>query len=465
MVGGVTTIVTADRGSGINLCPSRITISGVLGNPSLNGVYNTTGCADSKTISVTTPGVPNWSYPNNTLPEPVIGLTSGTITSISGYSDLGGADSAVTLGLWLTAPNQDMSKRANVIAGTLFHEIGHTLGLSHGGLYYDTPSSYIPTFEANCKPNYQSVMNYLFQLDVVGPSQAVAFSNQTLITLNESAAGSVTQLTSTGSSGPATFPTSAWYVPSTTGSSASPATLHCDGTPLTGDSAYRVDASIAPITPPWSNGQDINFDGQLNTQMRGYNDLANIDLRQVGATGGEFASLASVLSFGSSAAPLNIGCGWKRGSGQRWHRCPGQRRNCDLGQWRQRHTGQRRHDHAGQWRKCDARQRRKCDARQWWRRNPGQQRHRHAGQRRQRNPGQRRHHHLGQRRKRSFGQRWHRHARQWRHHCPRQRRHSDDSSRRRLTPSTAMVGPSRWAVVAMSLSAVAETSPSAAAEL
>ena len=88
-------------------------------------------------MTVATPGVPDWSYPNNTLPEPVIGITSGTVTSISGYSDLGGADSAVTLGLWETAPNQDMSKRANVIAGTLFHEIGHTLGLSHGGLYYD----------------------------------------------------------------------------------------------------------------------------------------------------------------------------------------------------------------------------------------------------------------------------------------------------------------------------------------
>jgi streptogramin lyase len=305
---GITTIVTADRGTGINKCPSRITISGVLGNQSLNGVYNTTGCADTKTITLATPGVPNWSYPNNTLAEPVIGLTSGTITSISGYSDLGGADSAVTLGLWLTAPNQDMSKRANVIAGTLFHEIGHTLGLSHGGLYYDTPGSYVPTFEANCKPNYQSVMNYLFQLDLVGPSQAVAYSNQTLTTLNETTAGSVTQLTDNFGNA-ATYPTSAWYIPYTSGSLASPATLHCDGTPLGNGSAYRVDVSIAPISPAWANGQDINFDGQLNPQMRGYNDVANMDLRQVGATGGEFASLASVLSFGSSAAPLNIAAG------------------------------------------------------------------------------------------------------------------------------------------------------------
>ncbi len=36
---------TAAPGS-INYCPSRITISGVLGNPSLNGVYNTSSCPD-----------------------------------------------------------------------------------------------------------------------------------------------------------------------------------------------------------------------------------------------------------------------------------------------------------------------------------------------------------------------------------------------------------------------------------
>ena len=306
--GGITTIGTVDRGTGINACPSRITLSGVLGNPSLNGIYNTTGCADTKTITIATPGVPAYIYPNTRLPEPVIGLTSGTVTSISGYSDLGGADSAVTLGLWLTAPNQDMSKRANVLGGTLFHEIGHTLGLSHGGLYYDTPGSYVPTFEGNCKPNYQSVMNYLFQLDLVGPNQALAFSNQSLNTLNETSAGSIKQLTDAAGN-PATFPTSAWYVPYTTGSPASPATRHCDGTPLIGDSAYRVDNPIAPITPPWSNGQDLNFIGTLQTQERGFNDLTNMDLRQVGATGGEFASLASLLYFGASTSPLNIAAG------------------------------------------------------------------------------------------------------------------------------------------------------------
>jgi len=310
VINGVTTIGTVER-SAFNACPRRITLSGVLGNPSLNGVYNTTSCADAKTIVFATPGVPDWSYPNGTLPEPVIGLTSGNISSISGYSDLGGADSAVTLGLWLTAPNQDMSKRANVVGGTLFHEIGHTLGLSHGGLYYDTPGSYVPTFEGNCKPNYQSVMNYLFQLDLVGPNQAIALSNQTLATLNETTAGSTTQLTDVAGN-PATFATSAWYVPNISGSPVSSATRHCDGTPLPPNSVanyYRVDAPIAPITPAWVDGQDLNFIGKLLTQERGFNDVANMDLRQIGATGGEFASLAKLLSFGSSVAPLNIGVG------------------------------------------------------------------------------------------------------------------------------------------------------------
>jgi sugar lactone lactonase YvrE len=321
---GATTIVTANRGApgSINYCPSRFTISGVQGNPSLNGIYNTSSCPDGNTIILSTPGVPNWTYPNSTLPEPEIGLTSGTVTSISGYSDLGGQDSAVTLGLWETAPNQNMSTRANVIAGTFFHEVGHTVGLTHGGRYYDTSGSYIPTYEANCKPNFQSTMNYLFQLDGVGPTASVAFSNQTLATLLPGSLGSVTQLTD-GMGNPATFPTSAWYTSTAPGNGESAATMHCDGTPLTGDTGYRINGSIAPIPAldAWSNGQNITFDsittndgvseieGMPYTQLRGYNDVANIDLRQVGATGGEFASLASVLSFASPATPVNIAPG------------------------------------------------------------------------------------------------------------------------------------------------------------
>ncbi|HUB50643.1 MAG TPA: choice-of-anchor D domain-containing protein [Terracidiphilus sp.] len=321
---GLTTVVTTSRGpqtlpngvANIYYCPSRFTISGVIGNSNVNGTYNTSSCPDSQTIILTTPGIPTWSYPNTTLPEPDLGLASGTVTSISGYSDLGGADSAVTLALWETDPQQNMATRAQVIAGTMFHEIGHTLGLTHGGLYYlGGAGSYVPTFDINCKPNYQSSMNYLFQLSGVGPNNAVAYSNQTLETLTETSLGLVGNLVDT-SSNLATFSTSAWYQSTEpTNSTESPATLHCDGSPLnTGETGYFVPGTVDPVNPAWLANQNITFDGVEPGStglpgLVGYNDVANIDLRQVGATGGELASLASVLNFGSSSTPLPIDTG------------------------------------------------------------------------------------------------------------------------------------------------------------
>jgi hypothetical protein len=61
------------------------------------------------------------------------------------------------------------------LAGTIVHELGHTLGLGHGG-----------TDHVNFKPNYLSVMSYSFQFSGLFPSNRIDYSNARLASLQES---------------------------------------------------------------------------------------------------------------------------------------------------------------------------------------------------------------------------------------------------------------------------------------
>ena len=51
------------------------------------------------------------------------------------------------------------------LAGTIMHELGHTLGLSHGGLYADGSTGALTSSHERYKPNHLSIMNYEYQFN------------------------------------------------------------------------------------------------------------------------------------------------------------------------------------------------------------------------------------------------------------------------------------------------------------
>ena len=92
----------------------------------------------------------------------------------SGDSEYFGNDLIVTMGaLDATSITQGGGLR-EVEAGTFMHELGHTLGLDHGG-----------DDGINCKPNYLSVMSYSLQMKDIDPRRPLDYSRKALATLDE----------------------------------------------------------------------------------------------------------------------------------------------------------------------------------------------------------------------------------------------------------------------------------------
>jgi len=81
-------------------------------------------------------------------------LNSDGSSGSSGVAELNGNDLIVSLGGYgfSTAPGRNLNMLINLQASTLMHELGHNLGLRHGG-----------NEEQNYKPNHYSVMNYMYQ--------------------------------------------------------------------------------------------------------------------------------------------------------------------------------------------------------------------------------------------------------------------------------------------------------------
>ena len=108
----------------------------------------------------------------------VFGQSHGA-TDSSGLAELPGNDFMVTLGLWNT-PGGTIDQQA----GTFMHELGHTLNLGHGGV-----SNAGVVSNLNNKPNYYSVMNYIWQFPHANYARfwRLDYSHVALATLNEAA--------------------------------------------------------------------------------------------------------------------------------------------------------------------------------------------------------------------------------------------------------------------------------------
>jgi hypothetical protein len=96
---------------------------------------------------------------------------SGMNINATGIADINGNDILITLAAFTNPPASVSDEE-----GTFMHELGHNLGLNHGG----------PTDGTNCKPNYLSVMNYFFSTIRIVSDRPLDYSRSILTSLNES---------------------------------------------------------------------------------------------------------------------------------------------------------------------------------------------------------------------------------------------------------------------------------------
>lgn len=106
-------------------------------------------------------GVHNLTRPANTA-------------SPSGCAEVPGNDFIVALGSFGSGTHRNGVGTQQYWPGTFMHELGHTLGLRHGG-----------GDNFNCKPNYLSVMSYTRQFKTVITDRPLDYSRQVLLELNE----------------------------------------------------------------------------------------------------------------------------------------------------------------------------------------------------------------------------------------------------------------------------------------
>lgn len=145
-------------------------------------------------------------------------------------------------------------------AGTFTHELGHNLGLKHGG-----------TDNLNYKPNYLSVMNYSFQLGGVPKADGTlywGYSNVAPPALNEASLNESAGLGSTASAWKTSWKCPNGATRTTTGAASGPIDWNCDGDTADTGAADINDDNVTSTLTAQNNWASIVFGGGAVGQGR-----------------------------------------------------------------------------------------------------------------------------------------------------------------------------------------------------
>jgi hypothetical protein len=196
----------------------------------------------------------------------------------SGLAETPGNDFLVTMGNWgfATIAGIPLNQLINMQASTLMHELGHNLGLRHGG-----------NEDTNYKPNYWSIMNYMYQLNGLdqSPNASTAFQRWR----REIGDGSPTQCSLSNS--PCGSP-SQFIMSYSDGSSSNLRELYLYevdniGRGITGGS--YADWDLNGSLTGGNISRDLNGDSSFTT-LTDYNDWANLNFPFVRNASGQFGA-------------------------------------------------------------------------------------------------------------------------------------------------------------------------------
>ncbi|WP_298439151.1 Ig-like domain-containing protein [uncultured Ferrimonas sp.] len=194
-------------------------------------------------------------------------LADGSAGS-SGFAEIYGNDLMVSMGNWGFTMEEESARNStiNMQASTIMHELGHNLGLRHGG-----------DVNTNAKPNHLSIMNYLYQLNglpELGEHEAdryfvyfhhgIAACNPDDIELINGPTVAPAQFNMSYSSG---------LLPSIDEA------LVDESRGLGHDNSDYVDFNCNGVAGEMLTNYDVNFDGNSTDQLHDVDEWSRIDLQ------------------------------------------------------------------------------------------------------------------------------------------------------------------------------------------